>query len=208
MARIGWGKMLAGAVGVGAGLAAAGAAWFYLREKGIETPPHETLDSDGAFEIRQYPAILVAETIQPGSRDRALGNGLGLLADYFFAESREGDEVAMTAPLFAVKGGNGWTMRIATPAKLGRDELPAPGDGVAIVEIPARKMAVLRFGGRADDRMLAAKEGELRRWIEGRWLDAMGPIEHAFYNSPVMPGPLRSNEVMIPIADRRAETTP
>ena len=49
MARIGWGKMLAGAVGVGAGLAAAGAAWFYLREKGIETPPHETLDSDGAF---------------------------------------------------------------------------------------------------------------------------------------------------------------
>lgn len=207
MARIGWGKMLAGAVGVGAGLAAAGAAWFYLREKGIETPPHETLDSDGAFEIRQYPAILVAETIQPGSRDRALGNGLGLLADYFFAESREGDEVTMTAPLFAVKGGNGWTMRIATPARLTLDELPTPGDGVALVEIPARKMAVLRFGGRADDRMLAAKEGELRRWIESRWLDAVGPIEHAFYNSPVMPGPLRSNEVMIPIADRRAEST-
>ncbi len=42
-------------------------------------------------------------------------------------ESFEGDEVTMTAPLFAVKGGNGWTMRIATPARLTLDELPTPG---------------------------------------------------------------------------------
>lgn len=205
MAKINWGKVLAGAARVGAGLAAAGAAWFYLREKGIETPAHETLDSDGNFEVRHYPAILAAETIQAGSRDRALGNGLGLLADYFFAESREGDEVPMTAPLFAVRGGNGWTVRIATPARIARADLPQPGSGVEIVEIPERKVAVLRFGGRADDQMLAAKEIELRRWIESRWLTPVGPVEHAFYNSPVMPGPLRSNEVLIEIKEPMAE---
>lgn len=204
MARIKWGKVLAGVAGVGAGLAAAGAAWLYLREKGIETPPHETLDNDGNFEIRRYRAFLVAETTQPGSRDRALGNGLGLLADYFFAESREGEEVAMTAPMFAVAGQGSWTVRIAIPAGLARDALPEPGAGVAIVEMPERVVAVLRFGGRADDRMLHEREKELRTWVEARWLEPVGPVEHAFYNSPVMPGPLRSNEILIEIKEPKA----
>jgi len=53
--------------------------------------------------------------------------------------------------------------------------------------------------------MLAAKEIELRRWIESHWLTPVGPVEHAFYNSPVMPGPLRSNEVLIEIKEPMAE---
>lgn len=198
MARIGWKKIVAGAAGV-AGVAAAGAAWFYLREKKIETPDHDTIESDGAFEIRRYPAIRVAETEQQGTRDRALGNGFGLLADYFFAESRDGEEIDMTAPVFAVEGDRHWTIRFVLPRALDDDALPEPGPGIALGEIPARTVAVVRFGGRADDRMLATKEIELARWMEARGFAPDGPIEHAFYNSPIMPGPLRQNEVMIPI---------
>ncbi len=201
MARIGWAKILAGVAGVGAAVAAAGATWVYLREKGIETPEHDIIETDGAFELRHYPALLVAQTVQPGSRDRALGNGLGLLADYFFAESRDGDEIAMTAPMFALAGTQYWTVRIATPRAIERAALPQPGPGVTITELPARTMAVVRFGGRADGQMLAVKEAELRSWLESRGLVALGGIEHAFYDSPVMPGPLRNNEVMIQIKD-------
>jgi hypothetical protein len=196
MARIGLGKILAGVAGV----AAAGAAWMYFREKSIETPVHETIDSDGAFEIRRYPALIVAETRQHGARDRALGNGFGLLADYIFAESREGEEIAMTAPVFAVPTGKDWTIRFVMPADLAREDLPVPGRGVTIAEIPARPVAVLRFGGRADDKLLAAREAELGEWLADRGLTATGPIEHAFYDSPIMPGPLRQNEVMVEIA--------
>lgn len=199
MARIGWGKILAGVAGV-AGVAAAGATWFYLREKKIETPAHETIEIDGAFEIRRYAPMAVAETMQQGSRDRALGNGFGLLADYFFAESREGDEIDMTAPVFAVEGERGWTIRFVLPKALAAGATPVPGPGISLAQVDARTMAVIRFGGRADDRMLATKEAELKGWMEAHGYAPAGPIEHAFYNSPIMPGPLRHNEVMIPIA--------
>lgn len=200
MARIGWGKILAGVAGVVAAGAAAGATWLYLREKGVETPEHETLETDGSFEIRRYPPIIVAETVQAGSRDRALGNGFGLLADYIFAESREGDEIPMTAPVFALPVKQGWKIRFVMPKDIAKADLPKPGPGVAIAEIPARTVAVLRFGGRADDRMLAAKEAELKGWLEARGT-AAGAVEHAFYDSPIMPGPLRNNEVMAEIAE-------
>jgi hypothetical protein len=195
MARIGLGKILAGVAGV----AAAGAAWMYFREKSIETPGHETIESDGAFEIRRYPALTVAQTRQPGSRDRALGNGFGLLADYIFAESRDGEEIAATAPVFAVQGVREWTIRFVMPKAIAREDLPEPGPGVSIAEVPARTVAVLRFGGRADDKLLIAREKELRGWLTKRDISPKGPIEHAFYDSPIMPGPLRQNEVMVEI---------
>jgi hypothetical protein len=195
MARIGLGKILAGVAGV----AAAGAAWMYFREKSIETPDHETIECDGAFEIRRYPALIVAETRQHGARDRALGNGFGLLADYIFAESREGEEIAMTAPVFAVPVAKDWTIRFVMPRSIDRDDLPKPGRGVTIAEVPSRTVAVLRFGGRADDKLLASREAELRAWLEERGIAAVGAIEHAFYDSPIMPGPLRQNEVMVEI---------
>jgi len=200
MARISLGKILAGAAGVVAAGAAAGAAWMYLREKSIETPDHETIESDGAFEIRRYPTLIVAETVQHGARDRALGNGFGLLADYIFAESREGEEIATTAPVFAVPNGRDWTIRFVMPKALMREELPEPGRGVKIAQLLARTVAVLRFAGRADDRLLAAKESELREILAERGIEVIGPVEHAFYDSPIMPGPLRQNEVMAEIA--------
>ncbi len=199
MARIGWGKILAGVAGV----AAAGAAWLYLREKSVETPPHETIEADGAFEIRDYPALIVAETVQKGSRDRALGNGFGLLADYVFAEERgpddAGEELPMTAPVFAVAGARAWTIRFVMPAGLAPEALPAPGEGVRLVELPARRVALVRFSGRADDSGLAAREAELRLWLDARGIAPKGRVEHAFYDSPIMPGPLRHNEVMFEI---------
>jgi hypothetical protein len=142
---------------------------------------------------------LVAETRQHGSRDRALGNGFGLLADYIFAESREGEEIAMTAPVFATSEGKNWMIRFVMPKAVTRAALPSPGPGIAITDLPERTVAVLRFSGRADEKLLAAKEAELRGRMEERGLTPLGGIEHAFYDSPIMPGPLRNNEVMIAV---------
>lgn len=218
MARIGIGKVLAGAAGIAAAGAAAGAAWFYLKEKQIETPEHELLSGDGPFELRRYPALLVAETVQKGRRDRALGNGFGLLADYIFAETRGGEEIAMTKPVLAApvpdkttkidmtapvlaerEAEGGWRIRFVMPGQWTKDTLPEPGPGVTIAEIPARRVAAVKFSGRADDALLAQKEAELYRWIEEQGLKPVKGVEHAFYNSPFMPGPLRNNEVMFEV---------
>lgn len=181
-----------------AGVAAAGAAWVYLRDKRPWTPPYAIDASEGAVELRVYPAITVAATVQPGKRDRALGNGFGLLADYAFGEGREGEELPMTVPLIATPvGKRGWEVRLPIPD--GRAEGLAAAGGVSIATIPARAVAAIRFSGKADDALLAAQEAELRGWLEARGIAVTGAVEHALYNSPMLPGRARHNEVWLPV---------
>ncbi len=180
-----------------AAAAAGGAVWFYARERVAEKPSYAELERDGAFSIRRYPAITVAETVQAGTRKRALNSGFGLLADYIFAESRGGKEIAMTAPVLVEPSGDKWRVRFVMPAQDVAAGLPAPGAGVTIADVPARTVGVVRFGGWADDALLARKERELRDWLAARGRAPIGRAEHAFYNSPFIPAPLRRNEVML-----------
>lgn len=197
MAKIGWGKILAGV----AATAAAGAAYIYLRQRAPRAPIYETLLSDGACEIRRYPALLVIETLQNGSRDRTLGNGFGLLADYMFGEGREGEEIPITMPVLTVQEADGvWRVRFIIPEGVDRAALEAPGPGISIAEIPAREVAVVSVPGKATDRSFAAKTAELERWMKSRRRKRAGPAEHVYYNSPLKPGTSHPNEVMIPLS--------
>jgi hypothetical protein len=196
VAKLGWGKILAGV----AAAAAAGATYVYLKERSARAPIHETLQGDGNFEIRRYPALLVIETVQHGSRDRALGNGFGLLADYMFGDKREGDEIPITVPFLArPEAGGGWRISFLIPEGYDKGSLPAPGPGIEVVELPEREMAAIKFGGRPNDRLLMAKEESLRTWIADRGRVAADVAEQAYYNSPLRPGPVRQNEVLIPL---------
>lgn len=197
MAKIGWGKILTGI----AATAAAGAAYIYLKQRAARAPIYETLLSESGYEIRRYPALLVIETAQNGSRDRALGNGFGLLADYMFGEGREGEEIPITMPvLTAPIAEDAWRVRFLLPEGCDRATLEAPGPGITVVDIPEREVAVVSVPGKPTDRLFAAKAAELQRWIRTHRRKASGPAEHAYYNSPLEPGTARSNEVLIPLA--------
>lgn len=185
----------------GLAVVVAGAAGgWYLRERSTEQPNYRVIMSEEGFELRAYPALLVAQTIEPGQREAALNAGFGALADYIFAKSRGGEKIAMTAPVLSEPApAGGWLTRFVMPGKWTRTSLPSPEECIAIDEIPARRVAVVRFSGKAEDHMLARKERALRRWMTGKGLRAAGAALHAFYNSPAIPGPLRRNEVMIPV---------
>jgi hypothetical protein len=43
-------------------------------------------------------------------------------------------------------------------------------------------------------------EARLRDWIATQRLMPSGEAEFAFYDAPMIPGPLRRNEVLIPVA--------
>jgi len=191
---------LYGAAGFGL-IAAAGAAFFVYREKSVEKPRHRLLEQDGQFEVRDYPELLVAEAKVAGDRAYALDRGFEQLADYIFAKSRDGQKVSMTAPvLSASAGGEDWTTRFVMPAHFTRETLPEPDPGVTITTLPARRVAVIRFAGVADEEQLADYEAQLRHWIGAKKYQATGEAERAFYNSPLIPAPLRRTEIMIPIA--------
>ena len=201
----------------GVGVAAAvlgGAAFYYLKERATEEPGFRPLETDGDHQIRDYPPLTVAETVVNGPRRNALDQGFRILADYLFAKSRDGEKLAMTVPVMQDSGDpmasdppffdddleGAWRTRFVMPEGRDADDLPEPPEGIELVELPARKVAVVSFAGRANDRLLAEQEDRLRGWLAKRGVKAGGEPEYAFYNSPMIPGPLRRNEVWLALS--------
>ncbi len=109
--------------------------------------------------------------------------------------------IAMTAPVTQERAADDeatWTVRFIMPSKYALADLPQPaGSDVRLSEIPARRVAAIRFSGVATDELVGEKEAELMRWVAAQGLSAEGPPTYAYYNDPWTPGFLRRNEVMI-----------
>ena len=195
-----WKKWAIGG-GLVAGIALMGGARFLMREKATPEPDYATVTEDGDFAVRDYGRIWVAETISAGDRRAAIRSGFKRLADYIFARSHDGDEVPMTVPVLQQPGEAAtWTIRFVMPPDWSRAELPEPPIGVRLEAMPARRVAVIRFDGRAEEVDMAAQEARLADWIEQEGYVPTGtPPSYAFYNSPAMPGPLRRNEIWVEV---------
>lgn len=200
---MGIGRWIAAGLGAGLGLSAIGAAAVYAQYRNTEQPTFALVRAEGDFELRDYPTLVVAEVTSTGDRQRASGASFRRLAAYIFAQDRPagGESIAMTAPVIQQETGAGaWQMRFVMPAQYTLEALPpAPAD-IALTQVPARRMAAVRFSGNAAQSDLAAHEKQLRSWLAGQGLMPAGAAEYAFYDAPMVPGPLRRNEVLIPVA--------
>lgn len=197
-----WKKAMLIAFG-GLGIAAIGAvaAWVYVTSN-VEQPKYDVVQADGDIERRAYPAMVAAEIETRGGRQAAVRAGFGPLARYIFARERQGDKIAMTAPVTQRAGaGNAWTVQFIMPSEYRIEDLPKPvRDGVHLSEMPARERVAIRFSGVADDALIAEKETQLRAWMERAGLTPDGAPIYAYYNDPLTPGFLRRNEVMFDLA--------
>ncbi|TVQ88564.1 MAG: heme-binding protein [Chromatiaceae bacterium] len=199
-------------------LAVVGTWYFVFVVQNVETPAYQVVEQDGAFEIRDYPPLVVAEVARGGSRRQGLRQGFGPLARYIFAKERGGGTIAMTAPveqqartesgaapiamtapvLQTAAADEQWAVRFIMPARYRLEDLPAPaGDEVQLREFPPRRIAAVRFSGRTGDAQLATQEQALRQWLAARDLRPSGAPVYAYYNDPFTPGPLRRNEVLL-----------
>jgi len=181
-----------------------------------EVPEYTIERADDAFEIREYGPVLYAEVTTTGTREEASGKAFRQLAAYIFDDERpEGgiamtapvvqqparEKIAMTAPVLQAEDSPGeWTMAFSMPPKWTMATLPKPENpNIRLFEEPARKVAAVQFSGRANDAMLAGNEDALRAWMATNGVTAAGPAEYAFYDAPWVIGPLRRNEVIIPV---------
>lgn len=190
-------------IAAGAGLAAVGAAAAFAQYRQTEKPDYTPVRDDAEFELRDYPALVVAEVSNAGTRERTSGASFRRLAAYIFADDRPegGEKIAMTAPVLQDEPRPGqWRMRFVMPSHYTLDTLPPAPDDITLTQMPARRMAALRFSGNASDRDLALMEARLRDWMRQERLMPAGEAEFAFYDAPMIPGPLRRNEVLIPVA--------
>lgn len=182
----------------------------------VEEPKFTLISKDGAFEVRDYPALVVAEATVKGDRNAASSAGFRILASYIFGanagktsiamtapvqQTAAGDRIAMTAPVAISGSADEWVVRFTMPSQYDLAQLPRPNDGrVHLKEVPAVRMAVLKFSGLARDEAVAERTAELQAHLKARQLVATEAASLARYDPPWTPWFMRRNEVMIPIA--------
>jgi len=166
----------------------------------VDEPPYRPVVDDGAFAVRDYPALLVAEVTVTGDQDEAGSRGFRLLAAYIFGANTRKESIAMTAPVVQSQQAALWTVRFIMPQGATLESLPAPKDArVHVVAVAPTRVAVVRFSGLAFERDVAARTAELRAYLASHHWSAIGPPRLARYNPPWTPWFMRRNEVMIPI---------
>ncbi len=183
----------------------AGTVWL-LRERAAPRPHHRLILSDEPFELRAYPPQLVAAISHAGARHTVLKRAYSRLSRYLDGRDRVSSErrsarLPMMVPVLHSRDGEGgWRTCVLMPEGWGRENLPSPLAGITLEAIPPRTVAVVPFRGSPDERGMRRHEDSLRRWMEERGLRPIGVAEHACYNSPTVPPPLRHNEVWVQVA--------
>src|SRR5690606_32462951 len=131
-----------------------------------EEPAYNVVIQEGAFEVRDYPALVAAEIAVTGSRDEASNTGFRALAGYIFGgntrrqsiamtapvvqQRTTGETIAMTAPVTQSGGDGAWVVRFVMPSDYTMETLPTPNDArVRLVSVAPQRFAIVRFSGLA-----------------------------------------------------------
>ena len=182
--------------GVVAGVA--GAAYWILAGSRLFTRnvPYVVVERDGKVELRSYGVIPEA-TVEMGAGE----NGAFMqLFRFITGSNAEKKKIAMTSPVF-IEGNpdEGRRMSFAILPEEGRVKVPLPDSAqVTVSERKASLVAASRFAGSGRKAEKAAIEN-LRKWLEQKGRRASGAPIIAYYDAPFVPGPLRRNEVIIPL---------
>ena len=175
------------------------AAWFMV-PMFLEQPKYKILKKEGQFEIRSYEDILMSSVRVTGSQYQALRKGFRPLVKYISGKERDGEKISMTAPVIQSTSDRkeSFTVSFSMPSKYQVDNLPKSKNSEIFFEkLGSYRAAVVRFSGRANEKLLDLKSNELRQWIEANGYSSVSTAKYLFYNDPSTPGFLRRNEVMI-----------
>ena len=190
-------------------------------------PSHEVLLSQSGMELRQYESQLIAETFvenivhsMPEDKEqkhfRRSGNqGFRRLAGYIFGgntskeeiamtapvlQEERSEEIAMTAPVLQEERADGWWMAFVLPEGYTLESAPEPNDSrVSLREVPATRIATLRYSGWNSPEKMAKHEGTLREWLKAEGLEAVGEPRMASFDPPWTLPFMRRNEVQITV---------
>ena len=178
-----------------------------------ETPKYEILKSAGEFELRQYPATIVAETTVDSSFDGAGNVGFRRLAKYIFgdnttkaeiamtapvSQTAKGEKIAMTAPVGQSYSGSKFVISFTMPASYTMASLPRPNSpDVVLREVPGSKVAAITFSGFSSEDLYRTKLAMLETWLQAESLRSSAPPVYARYNPPWTLWFLRRNEILI-----------
>lgn len=146
------------------------------------------------YEVRLYPAHILAQVDAAGSFFEAGKRGFGPLIRYITASN-----ISMTAPVIQAPGATQYTVSFVMPA--GATSVPAPSDAsVRTVEVPERRVAAREFSGGSNEKRYQENASALEAALARDGVTAAGPVYFARYDPPWKPGFLKRNEALVAIA--------
>jgi len=182
---------------------------------GIEKAKYEVIDKDGKFEVRQYSPQLVAETVVESDFDEAGNIAFRRLFGYISGDNQKKESIAMTAPVNQKAGSEKIAMTapvnqrasegkyivsFVMPSKYTLESLPEPlNPDVRLKQIPARKLAAVRYSGSWSRKKYEANKALLEEFIKKKGLQITGPDIFARYDPPFQIWFLKRNEVLFPV---------
>ena len=153
---------------------------------GIEKAKYEVIEKEGKFELRQYKLQIVAETIVEAGFDEAGNIAFRRLFNYISGENRKkesiamtapvnqessSEKIAMTAPVNQQKSEGKYIVSFLMPSKYTMETLPEPLDpAVTLKEIPAYKVAAIRYSGTWSQKRYETKRASLEEFLKQKEL--------------------------------------
>ena len=179
-------------------------AWNTMARGAYESAEYKVVTSDGKFEVREYPDLMLVATTTNMEAQGRDGSFMRLFR-YISGANESDKKISMTTPVFMEndKADSAVQMGFVMPKEIAANGVPAPtGQGVDVRKRTGGRFAVLRFSGQINAKVAKESEAKLRIWMESKGLvadespDSSG-VETAGYDPPFTPGPLRRNEVLI-----------
>ena len=183
----------------------------------IEEPNYAVIEASGAFELRTYKPMIVAETRVSGTMDKAGTAGFKVIAGYIFGDNTsnsntsnkinmtapvsmklESEKINMTAPVSMQQQDGQWLVHFVMPQSYTLSTLPTPNNSAVVLRaVPAHNYAAIRFSGFTGPIKVDRKIAELMAWLKVKGITPISEPEMARYDAPWVLPFLRRNEIMV-----------
>ncbi|MFA6408040.1 MAG: heme-binding protein [Candidatus Paceibacterota bacterium] len=182
-----------------------------------EQAKYSVIKKADGYEIRNYPAHIVAQTLVEGVdvNGDAFNKGFSIIAGYIFGGNVKKENIAMTAPVIAQDSSEKIAMTVPVTARAAGTSqvvsfvmpsgytlatLPTPTDSrIQLVEVPEQKIAALTFSWYRTDSRFEEMQEQLFADLARDNIEIIGTPIFAGYNPPWTPPWMTRNEIMIQI---------
>ncbi len=191
--------------------------WGWISVRNIEEPAYTLNEKQySGLELRDYPALLLAQTTVNASGDEALNEGFRRIAGYIFGDNTVAEPIAMTTPVTSEQASapiamttpvvseaselNSTIVSFVMPSKYTLETIPKPNNSqVELVTKPARTLVVFRFSGWATVKQVALQTELFKKALQDAGIEFSGEPALAQYNPPWTPPFMRRNELWVEV---------
>jgi len=160
-----------------------------------ETAKYEVVVKEGKFEIREYEPYYTAAVSE---KDPVETDGFNEIFNYISGENAGREKISMTTPVLNELEQDKFTTEFVMPGKYREQSPPLPhNERIALKKSEKKQCGAVIFSGVVSEEKIRKYEDELLDWIVAQGRNPSGTFRLARYNPPIVPPPLRRNEILI-----------